>query len=112
FALKRRSKIDPPKPCLLILHGPDRAGLAFVLQSITLAGDLNDMRVMQQSVEQCRGKRLIVSQCGCPLGEGQVTGQDHAATFIALGDDIEEQVCFVPAEGQVTELVDDEQSWP
>ena len=40
---------------------------------------------------------------------GSFTGQDHAAPFVALGDDVEEQIRLVASERQVTDLVNDQQ---
>lgn len=43
------------------------------------------------------GEGLIIGQSGGPLGEGQITGEDHAAALIALGHDVEEQARFLSA---------------
>ena len=50
---------------------------AFVLEAEALAGDLHDVRVVQQAVEHRRCQRLVVSKGGGPLREWQVAGQHH-----------------------------------
>src|SRR5215207_9061094 len=44
-----------------------------------------------------------------PICWGQVAGQDQRGVFVAAGDELEEQVRGVLFEGQVADLIDDDQ---
>jgi hypothetical protein len=67
---------------------------------------------VQKSIEHCGREGLVVGEGASPLREGQVAREHHAPALVALGDDIEEQVGLFPAEGQVADLVDDQQLGP
>jgi hypothetical protein len=41
-----------------------------------------------------------------PLGDALVAGDDHGATFVSAGDDLEDHVGFGPIQRQVADLVD------
>src|SRR6185437_4513059 len=47
--------------------------------------------------------------CLIPTAECQVRGQDHRALLVAFRHDLEEEVCLLSPERQVSDLVDDEQ---
>src|SRR5580704_14681219 len=67
------------------------------------------MCVVQQSIEHGCRQRLIVSEGAGPLSERQIAGEYHAAVFVSLGDHVEEQVCFLSAERQIADLIDDQE---
>ena len=69
------------------------------------------MSVMQQAVEQCRRQRRIVGEGRGPLRERQIRSQDHRSLLVAFGHHLEEQIGLIATEGQIADLVDDEQSW-
>ncbi len=77
-----------------------------VLQSIAFAADLHDVGMVQQPIQHCRGQRLVIGKGAGPLSERQVADQDHAASFVAPGHHIEEQVGFLSAEWQIADLID------
>lgn len=52
---------------------------------------------------------VVVAEHGSPPGELEVRGQDQAAFLIRIGDDLEEEPGAFGVDGQVSELVDDEQ---
>ena len=52
----------------------------------------------------------LVSEDAAPAGEGQVAGEHQAGVFVAGADELEEQVRSVLFEGQVADLVDDDES--
>ena len=56
-----------------------------------------------------RGGDGLVAEDAAPAGERQVAGQDQRGVFVAGGDELEEQVRGVLFEGQVADLVDDDQ---
>ena len=45
-----------------------------------------------------------------PIGEGEVARDEGAAALVAFGDDLEEEVGAGRVDGEVTELVEDEQT--
>jgi hypothetical protein len=64
--------------------------------------------VVKQSIEHGCGQRLIICERGGPLRKWQVASQHHAALFVAFGHYVEEQICFLAAEWQITDLTDDQ----
>ena len=56
-----------------------------------------------------RGGDGLVSEDPAPTAEGQVRGQDQRGVFIAARDELEEQVRSVLLDGEVADLVDDDQ---
>ena len=56
-----------------------------------------------------RGSDDLVTEDTSPAGERKVAGQDQRGVFVARGDELEEQVRGVLFEGQVADLVDDDQ---
>lgn len=54
----------------------------------------------------------VVGEGFAPAAEGQVAGDDDGALFVAGRDELEEQVGCVGVEGQVADLVDDDQAVP
>lgn len=81
-----------------------------VLEPVALAGDLRDVRVVEQSIKQSRRERGVVGEGTGPLRKRQVAGENHAAVLVALRHDVEEQRRLFATEGQVADLVDDEQT--
>jgi len=63
---------------------------------------------MQNSIQNCRGNDSVVEYAS-PFSHCAVTRQQHAPAFVAPRDELEEQVSRFRFEGQVPELVDDEQ---
>ena len=56
-----------------------------------------------------RGGDGLVTEDAAPAAEGQVAGQDQGGVFVAGRDELEEQVRGVLLDGQVADLVDDDQ---
>ena len=51
----------------------------------------DDGRVMCQAIEQRRRELLVACKHGDPFGECEIRGHDRGSTFVAIGDQIEEQ---------------------
>jgi len=51
----------------------------------------------------------VVAEDLAPPPERLVGGDDQAGAFVAGGDELEEQVCRFGLEGDVPDLIDDEQ---
>jgi hypothetical protein len=78
--------------------------------SHTVAGpfDLNDDGVMEKAVQEgCRDD--LISEDVAPFGEATVRGEDHSTTLIACVDQLEEEIASARGDGQVSDLVDDQQ---
>ena len=78
-------------------------------QAIAGAFDLDDDGVVEQAVEE-RGGDDGVAEDLAPFGEAAVGGQDHGAAFVAGIDELEEGVAATGDDGQVADLVDDQES--
>ena len=55
------------------------------------------------------GGHVAVAEHVAPSAELEVRGEDDASPFVAVGDDLEQEPGAVDVDGQVAELVDDEQ---
>ena len=53
-----------------------------------------------------------VGEDGVPLLEGQVGGEEQGAVLVAAADELEEEVGGAGVVGEVSDLIDDEQSGP
>ena len=68
---------------------------------------------MQQAIEGGRGHDGVAGEDLAPIGEGLVAGQDdRLSPLVALADDLKEQAGLVRLEGQVADLVDDQELGP
>lgn len=63
---------------------------------------------MEQPVEHGRGNSAVVVEDRSPVLEGLVGRQDDGAAFIALADDLKEQVGSSLIDGQIAELIEDQ----
>ena len=66
------------------------------------------MGVVEQSVEDGRCEDLVAED-RAPLGDELVGGDEHAALLVAARDEPKEEMRAALLEGQVPELVEDEQ---
>ena len=80
-------------------------------QPVACAFYLNDDSVVRQSVEQCGGDDRIAEDLG-PFGKSTVGCQDHGAFFVTGVDQLKERICAACGDGQIADLVDDEQGRP
>ena len=107
----RRLKVDP-------LHvgwssvvggcaGWDAAEVA-VFESVAVAFEGDDFGVVDEPVDHGGGDD-VVAEHFAPAAEGLVAGDDQRGSFVAGGDELEEQVRGFGFEGDVADLVDDEQ---
>ena len=79
-----------------------------VFEPEAVAVHLEDMDVMGKAIEQRAGQSLGAEHSG-PLIEGQVAGDDDRAAFVALAEDLEQQLGASRRERHVAQLVDDQQ---
>ncbi len=78
-------------------------GLVFHSEARTLNDDR--FRMMQQPVQDGRGNGAVIVENAGPLFERFVGRQHDGAAFVALADDLEEQIGAVLIDGQVADLV-------
>lgn len=60
-----------------------------MFKAVTVIAGFNDMAVMSESVEQCRG-HLFIDIDMAPLGEAQIGRNDDTGFFIQLTDQVEQ----------------------
>ena len=68
----------------------------------------DDAAVVDDAVDD-GGGHVAVAEHVAPSAELEVRGEDDASPFVAVGDDLEQEPGAVDVDGQVSELVDDEQ---
>ncbi len=94
-------------------EGVLRAGLAAFAQAVGVAADVDDGGLVQEPVEGGAGHDGVAGEDLGPVGEGFVGGEhDGPAGVVALGDDLEQQRGLGRFEGEVADLVEDEQLGP
>ena len=69
----------------------------------------DDVGVVDDSVDHRRGDGGLAEDLS-PAGERQVGGQDDRGLLVSGGDELEEQVGRFGVEGDVADLVDDDES--
>jgi len=83
-------------------------GLRFdaVFHAVALALDDDGLGVVQEAVEHGGGDGGVAVEDGGPVLEGFVGGQDDGTAFVALADDLEEEVRAALVDGQVADFVE------
>ncbi len=87
-----------------------RSGLRVVtvLHPVTRSLDYDIFGVVEEAVEDGGGDGAIVVENRGPLLEGLVGGHDEGPSLVALTDDLEEEIGAVLIDGEVTNLVQEE----
>ena len=80
-----------------------------VLHAVTLAFDDYGFGVVQDAVEDGRGRGAVIVEDRRPVLVDLVGGQHDGPAFVAPADDLEEQVGPAPVDGQVAEFIDYQQ---
>lgn len=80
-----------------------------VFHPIAFALDEHGFGVMQESVEQRRGKYAVVVEDFRPVFEGAIGGDDGGTALIAGTDDLEEAIGTEFVDGKVAEFIDDQE---
>ena len=79
-----------------------------VFEPVGVALDVDDFGVVDEPIDHGGGDG-VVAEDFAPAAEGLVRGHDDGGAFVAGGDELEEQVRGFGFEGQVADLVDDQQ---
>ena len=77
-------------------------------QPVTFAGECKDGAVMNETIDDGGGGHLVGKDL-CPLFEWKICRERNAASFVALRDELKEQICCFSFERNVSELVDEQQ---
>src|SRR5262245_3358771 len=99
---------SPPPGSLRGLGGADEAGLELVLEPVGIAPDIEGDGVVEDAVQD-RGRDHPVPEDLSPAAEALIAREDHGAALVAAADQLEEQVGALAVDGQVADLIDDEQ---
>lgn len=82
--------------------------LCAVLETPAFVAGLNNLAVVGEPVEQCGGHLGITKHAG-PFAEGEVGCDDDRGTFVELADQVEQELSASLGEGQIAELVQDQE---
>src|SRR5437870_1323144 len=83
-------------------------GFHRLAEAITFAVHLEDVTAMRQAIQQSRRHPLALKNLP-PVAKGQVAGEQQAAALVAIGEHLEEQLGSSPAEGQIAQLIADQE---
>lgn len=72
------------------------------------AVDLDDDGMVQEAIKQC-GRDDGIAEDISPFGKAAVCGQDHRALLVSSVDEVEEEIAAAGHDGEIADLVDDEQ---
>ena len=62
--------------------------------------------MMNEAINDGRGKGVIVIENRSPVSEGAVGGDHNGTTFIPVGDDLEEELRPLLIHGKIAEFID------
>jgi hypothetical protein len=79
-----------------------------VLEPVAVAFEADDLGVVDQAVDHGGGDHVVVEHLA-PAAEWLVAGDDQAGALVAARHELEEQVGGLRLEGDVADLVDDQQ---
>jgi hypothetical protein len=74
-----------------------------VLEAPAVVAGLEDLAVMSEPVEECRG-HLGIAEDGWPFAECEVGGDDDRGAFVETAYEMEEQLSASLGEGQIVIL--------
>jgi hypothetical protein len=103
----RHLNIDHLRSLFVGRGGGDAAEVS-VFESVAVAFEGDDFGVVHQPVDHCGGDD-VVAEYLTPPAERLVRGDDQRGPLITGGDELEEQVGGFGFEGDVADLVDDQQ---
>ena len=81
-----------------------------MLEAIGLVAGLNDVAMMRQPIQRCRGQ-LGIFEHATPLGEGQIGGGDDAGSLSMLSSTLLDDWGLAPMDAEnvrdLLEIIDD-----
>ena len=82
--------------------------LGVASHAVAVAADVDDVAAVEQPVEQ-RGGHDLVAEDLSPLLEALVGGEHGRSVLVAPVDELEEQDGAAPGDGEVADLIDDQE---
>jgi len=89
-------------------RGLEESCLPLLSQTITLAFDIDRDGMVEEPVENRRGDNRITKHVA-PGAEALITGEQNRALLIAPGDELEEQIGALPINGDIPDLINDQE---
>lgn len=77
-------------------------------EAIGLADKFQDVRLVDQAIQQGSGQRLILEDF-VPVRKAQIGGEDNRNPFIQLATQLEEELRFALPKRRVAHLIEDQQ---
>ena len=65
--------------------------------------------MMNEAINRSRSKGVVIIQNRSPVPKGPVGGDHDGATFIPVGDDLEEEFCPLLVHGEIAQLINDQE---
>jgi len=87
-----------------------RFQVAGLFYAIAVSFDLDQRSVMDEAINHGRNKGIIVIEDGSPVSEGPVGGHDDGATFIPVGDHLEEELGPLLIHGKIAYFINNQES--
>ena len=84
-------------------------GLELLAEAVAVPFDVGGDGVVEQAIED-RGRDHGIAEHLAPSPEALVTGEDDGPALVATGDELEEEVGTLAVDGDIADLVDDEQT--
>ena len=79
--------------------------LDLISHAVTFALDNHGFRMMQEPVEDSRGKSAVVVEDFRPVFKGAIGSNNQSALLIAEADDLEQEVCSCLVNRQEAKLI-------
>src|SRR3954453_21673951 len=79
-----------------------------VVEAPGLSAGVDDVRAVGEAVNDGLGEPGVGEDLG-PLAEGRVGGDDKRSAFVALGEDLEDELGGAVGQREIAELVNDDQ---
>ena len=83
-------------------------GLGAVFEAAALVACLDDVAVVGEAIEQRCG-HFGIAKNARPFTEGEICRDDHRGAFVEAADRVEQQLSTGLREGQIAELVEDDE---
>jgi hypothetical protein len=61
---------------------------------------------MEDAIEHRHGEHAVASESTIPTAESEIRSEDHRAAFVALGNDLNEEIGLLAGHRQIADLVD------
>lgn len=108
LTLLRRLKSDPPTSLAVVVLSFGEAAEVWLFEAIGVSPDGHHLCVVDEAVDH-GGGHDVAAEDFAPASEGLVAGHDPRGSFVAVADQLVEQVGGFGLEGDEADFVDDQQ---